>query len=302
MSRREYDNSKSHKEFVDELTITASQTISAITLANMLAKGATTINMFIVGGGGGGTGDNYTSDAVGCGGCGAQCLSYENIALIASDMSIEIGAGGINGNPKTDIALPNGGNTTVIYNGITYIAKGGYGGANISGGYEIEKYYNYTVNTIFNVHPREGRSFCGCCIWQGTTATAEYIKTYYDFTPEQYMALYPENKQITFSIKGENGKRNPFDEADTMVYGCGGGSGYDAYRNVDFSATYPNYGGDNNAGGGRGGYGKDNTPENAGVDATSYGSGGGGGAFSSKHTYSYGGKGKQGIVKLYFYK
>jgi len=302
MSRREYDNSKQHKKFIDELTITTSQTVPAVTLANILAKGATTVSMFIVGGGGGGTGDGGVSDSIGCGGCGAQCLTYENIVLVASDINVEIGAGGVNGNPSTHVALPNGGNTTVTYNGITYIAKGGYGGANETGSYDYVKKYNFNVNTVFDIHPREGRSFCGCCIWQGTTASAEYVKIYYNFTPEQYMALYPEKNNLFFSIKGENGKRNPFDETDTMVYGCGGGSGYDAFRNVDFSATYPNYGGDNNAGGGRGGYGKNNTEENKGADAVSYGSGGGGGAFSSAHTYSYGGKGKQGIVKLYFYK
>lgn len=303
MSRREYDNSTPHTEFIDELTITSTQTISSVTLANIMAKGANTVSMFVVGGGGGGTGDGGTSDTVGCGGTGAQCLAYENITLTASDMNITIGAGGLAGKPSTHThGIGDGGDTVVTYNGVSYVAKGGYGGANESGTYDYEKDKNMNVNTVFVYHPREGRSWCGGCIWQGTAAGAQYIGIYYNYTPEQYISEFPDKTIISYSIKGENGKRNPFDEADTMVYGCGGGSGYNAYRNVDLSDTYPNYGGDNNVGGGRGGYGKNNTEQNKGADATSYGSGGGGGAFSSMHIYSYGGYGKQGIVKLYFYK
>lgn len=308
MSRREYDIQKSSGDLVGALSITESKTISATDVAAMIAKGATKMSMFLVGGGGGGSGDYYQAGVTGHGGCSGECLVKNDITLYAKKIEITIGIGGAGGEAGEDSDAHstgyNGTDTILIYNNTTYTAKGGYGGDS----------KNMPKNTIFTNYPRGSRKWGGCGYGYNNPPDTAYsrIKAYYTLTPEEFMKKYSTKTDIHYSIAGETGTKNPFDSEDSMVYGCGGGAGYNPYHwytqatdktiYSKIQSEFPNYGGDNNAGGGRGGYGDNNTKENKGSDATSYGSGGGGGAFCSKHTYSTGGNGMQGIVKLYFYK
>lgn len=275
-------------------------------LNEYIYKGYNNLSIFLVGGGGGGSGDGQIRGTVGTGGGGGECITINNLPLKATTLTISIGSGGSGSVAKvySGVTGKAGGNTTVTYNGTTYTAKGGYGG-------DIQV---MSKNTIFTKYPRGNRKFGG---WGGganvqTTTAYNWAQSYYNYTPEQYIKEYPSDTNIKYSQKGENGVTNPFDSSDTMVYGCGGGGGYDPYDwYTEATATnktyyskiqseFPNYGGDNNAGGGRGGYGDNNASTNCGHNATSYGSGGGGAAFSSGHTYGYGGNGKQGIVILKF--
>lgn len=306
MSRREYDIQKSSHNLVGALSITESKTISATDVAKMIAKGATKMSMFLVGGGGGGSGDYFSAGVVGHGGCSGECIIKNNIALYDKEIIITIGKGGDGGSPgkSGNPDGSNGSDTILTYNNTTYTAKGGYGGDSM----------DMPNNKIFTNYPRGYRKWGGC--GQGYNNPPDVIytnmKAYYTLTPEEFMTKYSTKTSIYYSIAGETGTKNPFDSEDSMIYGCGGGAGYNPYHwytqatdktiYPKIQSEFPNYGGKNNAGGGRGGYGDNNTKENKGSDATSYGSGGGGGAFCSNHTYSSGGKGMQGIVKLYFYK
>lgn len=283
------------------LDITENTTLTATDIQSYINQGYKTVSMFIVGGGGGGTGDGYPQGTCGCGGTGGECKSFKDIELVSNkDMTITIGDGGTKTNGGEESKAGNGGDSQVKYNGKTYTAEGGYGGDNRS----YSTVISMTHRDLFIEHPRGDRKWCGLSTWVpggDKDKATKLISQYYTVTPEEYILL-KSDKELRYSIKGETGVRNPFDTTDTMIYGCGGGGGYNAYAGYDFTDTYPNYGGDDNAGGGRGGYGTDNATTNRGTDATSYGSGGGGAAFNSNHFTSYGGNGKQGIVKLYFYK
>jgi len=89
--------------------------------------------------------------------------------------------------------------------------------------------------------------------------------------------------------KGGDGIACPFYTSGNK-YGAGGAGANSAYN----MTSIQQYGG--TTGGGNSGYGTDNTSQNKGQNATFYGGGGGGGAFSSAHTYSFGGNGYVGIV------
>lgn len=79
-----------------------------------------------------------------------------------------------------------------------------------------------------------------------------------------------------------------------VKYGAGGGGGHDSYM---FPVQTPSKGGSD--GGGDGGFGNNNTPQNAGLPGTVFGAGGGGAAFSSSHITSTGGAGCQGAIIIY---
>ena len=284
--RREYQANSSKIEPII-ITYLNNASISESDMQSYLDTGYTKISFFIVGGGGAGTGDFYDSDNDGYGGCGGECITIQNLDIIQDKVSIYIGAGGTGGTRDCD--GNNGGDTYCEYNGETYKAAGGWGGKAI-----------FNQKTVFSYYERGQRKWGGCGGWYASYPSQflSQVKTYYNMTPEQGIEYRASSaaSNYWYSIKGETGVKNPFDSNDTMVYGCGGGAGYNAYRGGDLTDTYPNYSGDNNVGGGRGGYGSDNATTNKGSDATSYGSGGGGGAFSSQHTYSLGGSGKQGCV------
>lgn len=305
MSRREYDVQKSSGDLVGALSITVSKTISDVEVADMIAKGATKMSMFLVGGGGGGSGDGNIAGVTGQGGCGGECIIINDIALRAKEIVITIGEGGAGGVSDSDTEHGAAGSDTILtYNDFTYTAKGGYGG----------DYVDMSANKIFTTYPRGYRKWGGRGGGYNNTPKTIYdlMTNYYTYTPEDYIEKYSTKTTIYYSIAGETGIKNPFDSNDSMIYGCGGGGGYNPYHwytkasdktfYPKIQSEFPNYGGANNAGGGRGGYGDDGASTNFGHNATSYGSGGGGGAFAEHHIYSYGGNGMQGIVKLYFYK
>ena len=300
--RREYNNTTGLSPLIE--TYTSNQTLTQSFFIKMIELGYNNMSIFLVGGGGGGSGDGWLRGKTGTGGGGGECITINNLQLNATSLTISIGAGGSGSAAQTSSGITGkaGGNTTVTYNGTTYIANGGYGGDS----------YDMVKNTIFTKYPRGNRKFGG---WGGgsnvaITTAYTWAETYYNYTPEQYIKEYPSKTTIHYSLKGETGIRNPFDSIDTTVYGCGGGGGYDPYDwytqasdktyYSKIQSEFPNYGGDNNAGGGRGGYGDNNASTNCGHNATSFGSGGGGGAFSSGHKYGYGGNGMQGIVILKF--
>ena len=183
-----------------------------------------------------------------------------------------------------------GGDTKVTYNQVVYTAAGGYGGYNSA----------HEVAVAAQYPRKDGMHMGGRGMWWGTSKTniEDNIKKYYH-TSIDNPVYNSKRTEMWYTIKGEDGARNPFDESDTNLYGSGGGGGYCAYLGVDLTATYPNYGG---KGAGRGGYGANNATTNRGGNATFYGGGGGGAAFSSNHSNSLGGSGYQGIVKIYFYK
>lgn len=281
--RREYDYDTSKVGYQNGFTNNGS--INVTTLKFLYISGYRNIGFFIVAGGGAGTGDFFGSDSNGFGGCGGECMCITLPLVYSTGVGIYIGAGGAGGTRDADAA--NGGDSYVEYNGTTYTALGGWGGKK-----------TFRQKTLFDTYPRGLRKWGGCGGWWGGASVTDQqtrIATWYNYTPEQAIAATT-SSEIYYSLLGETGVKNPLNPADNTYYGCGGGAGFDAYRGVDLSSTYPNYGGLNNVGGGRGGYGANNATTNNGADAVTYGSGGGGGAFSSTHTYSLGGNGKGGYV------
>lgn len=278
--RREYSSDKT-RQIIKTIDITSSMGISPKEFWIYSDSGSAYMGLMIVGGGGGGGGDSYKSGNGGGGGCGGEVTVVEDITVIENTPGqVTIGAGGAGGNH--DANGSNGGETTFAYNNITYTARGGWGG------------YVPSSLSEMNKRPRLKKSGYGGA---GGGWKEDYnIKKYYNRTYEDALAT---TKPLTWSVKGEEGIKNPFDSTDKTIYSSGGGAGYNCYNGYDLSSTYPNYGG---TGAGRGGYGADNASTNKGAAATSYGCGGGGGAFSSTHIYSIGGNGYQGIVKIYFYK
>ncbi len=99
----------------------------------------------------------------------------------------------------------------------------------------------------------------------------------------------------SMDLQGENGIECPFDIISDGFYGAGGAGANSAYNRPSSLQQFGGY-----DGGGNSGYGVNNTLQNRGQNATFYGAGGGGGAFSSNHTYSLGGNGKSGIVILHY--
>lgn len=274
-SRREYSSDKTRK-IIKTINITSSTQIPPLAFWNASDNGSAYMGLMIVGAGGG---DTYKAGGAG-GGCGGEVTIVEDITVINNVPAfITIGTGGAGGNHAANGS--NGGETTFAYNNVTYTARGGWGG------------YNPSSLSEMNNRPRLGDTGYGGA---GGGYKEEYnIKRYYNRTYEDALAATP----LTWSVKGEEGIKNPFDSTDTTIYSSGGGAGYNCYDGYDMSSTYPNYGG---TGAGRGGYGANNASTNKGTAATSYGCGGGGGAFSSGHGYSQGGNGYQCIVRIYFYK
>lgn len=277
--RREYDNEKT-RVIVQVENCTQTGDIGSEYLNDIMNNGATHIGLFIVAGGGGGAGDAYISGNSGGGGIGGEIKIIEDIPMIRNQaIGFKVGIGGTGGTHRNNGT--DGGLSSVTYNNTTYSARGGWGG------------YNSIALASMNQRPRLEKSGYGGA---GGAYKEDYnIKRYYNRTYEDALAATP----LTWSVKGEEGIKNPFDSTDTTIYSSGGGAGYNCYNGYDMSSTYPNYGG---TGAGRGGYGGNNASTNKGAAATSYGCGGGGGAFSSGHSYSQGGNGYQGIVRIYFYK
>lgn len=276
-SRREYSSDKTRK-IIKTINITSSTQIPPMAFWNASDNGSAYMGLMIVGGGGGGGGDTYQAGGAGGGGCGGEVTIVEDITVINNVPAfITIGTGGAGGNHAANGS--NGGETTFAYNNITYKARGGWGG------------YNPSSDAEMSNRPRLGDAGYGGA--GGGYKEAINVERFYN--TKFAIPLNPR----TWSVKGEEGVKNPFDKTDNTVYSSGGGAGYNCYDGYDLSSTYPNYGG---TGAGRGGYGANNASTNKGTDATSYGCGGGGGAFSSGHGYSQGGNGYQGIVRIYFYK
>ncbi len=284
MSRREYDIAGKKRVIINSLTVTAAKNISAAEIQKWLENGSAYMGLFMVGGGGAGSGDFYKNGHAGGGGSGGVVKIIEDIACIQGEaLAITIGAGGIGGTRNK--TANSGGDTSAIYNNITYSAAGGRGGYDSNGTSSI------TDNSIIKEFPRvEGSAYGG---QGGKWKEPGFVKKYYNTTFS--VDLVPP----VWSIRGEDGTGNPFDKTDTNLYGSAGGAGYNVNGGYDLSDTYPNTGG---KGAGRGGHGANNATTNRGGNATFYGGGGGGAAFSSNHSNSLGGNGYQGIVKIYFYK
>ena len=283
MIRREYEESIESNIVIGCITATSRYIVDSQEVAEYIAKGANKVGLFIVGGGGAGSGDFSKAGHAGGGGNGGVVNALWDIPLVIQPIDITIGLGGVGG---TRNRTANAGTLSqVSYGGILYTAAGGRGGYNSNGGTSV------TDNRIIKNFPRvEGSAYCGQGGgWKEPVNIKKYYNTKFD------TSLIPP----AWSVKGEEGSRNPFDETDTNIYGSAGGAGYNVHSSYDLSSTNPNFGG---TGAGRGGYGSNNATTNRGTDATFYGCGGGGGAFSSSHVYSLGGNGYQGIVKIYFLK
>lgn len=250
----------------------------------------TKVGFFIVAGGGGGAGDYSKSDCPGQGGNGGE-VNAIIVNNVLSSAIVKVGVGGTRGNNKTP---PNnqangrtfGGDSYVIYNGMTYTSTGGY-----YGGYGTTGFGNPNIlqpgnrgiggfGAVLNHYP--GYDDFADYIWNGKAGEGED----FDLTHSN-----------TYHIHGGNGYHNPFDVFDNTLYGAGGGGGCDSYRGYTYIKTHFGEGGE--TGGGNGGYGSNNFLSNTGLSAIYYGGGGGGAAFSSSHTYGIGGNGKQGIVIIY---
>lgn len=286
MSRREY-NTTSVLKLCGALTILESTIIPYYQIKHF---GANYMSLFMVGGGGAGSGDYYRGGHAGGGGGGGSVQIFEKIEMYDGQaIGITIGAGGVGGTRNKNGEA--GKDTIVTYGTSVYTAKGGYGGYSTNGTYSTGSGIPHSPSNL-SPYPRViGSAYGG---QGGGGKELNIISSKYN-TPFDLATL-----TYYYTIKGENGIQNPFDLTDTNYYGAAGGAGYNVNANADYSATYPNLGGQ--TGGGRGGYGSNNSSTNRGANATFYGGGGGGGAFSSNHTNSLGGNGFQGVVKIYFYK
>ena len=285
MSRREYDIAGKKRVIINALTITATKEITSAEIQQLSDNGSAYMGLFMVGGGGAGSGDFSKNGHAGGGGSGGVVKIVEDITLRKGmALAIVIGTGGSGGTRNRTAA--SGGDTSATYNNTTYTAAGGRGGYNSNGNSSSQS------NTVIKQFPRiEGSAYGGQGGgWKEKGNVMKYYNTPFsvDLTPPAW------------TIKGEDGTSNPFDPTDTNMYGSAGGAGYNVYGGYDLSGSCPNSGG--TTGGGRGGYGANNAATNRGANATFYGGGGGGGAFSSGHGNSLGGNGYQGIVKIYFYK
>ena len=244
--------------------------------------GTTTVNLpkiykqlgfFVVGGGGSGHGDFSGGGNSGSGGNGG-CVNHFIVPFNMSSCSVTVGRGGITGQSRKN--SNNGSASYVVYDGVTYQSNGGYGGSNTPG----------KANT-----KQKNSGIGGFARWGGYQNLAMYNWC----ANHTALEVYP-GTTTTYGGKGENGLPNPFDEADTNLYGAGGGGSQNAYLPTGYVGPAISGG---VRGGGSGGYGNNNTATNRGQDGSFYGAGGGGGSFSSNHSYSQGGAGYQGIIIIY---
>lgn len=236
------------------------------------------LGFFIVGGGGSGHGDFNNARSPGNGGNGG-CVNSWIIPINGNIFNITVGKGGASG--KSQSNSNNGESSSITYNGTTYTSSGGYGGTNNSGNLNTKQ-----INSGIG----------GCARWGGYPS----IDMYNWCSTHTALEIYPD-PTVTWGkngSKGEDGLHNPFDPLDINLYGAGGGAGQNVFDAPSGYYIGPAILGGIN-GGGAGGYGFDNTIQNIGQDGTFYGAGGGGGSFASKHIYSQGGAGYQGIIIIY---
>lgn len=247
------------------------------------------VGFFIVAGGGGGCGDYNKSDCPGQGGNGGE-VNNVIVDNVASSAVAKVGSGGIGGNKttpdkNTDNGRTAGGDSYVVYNGVSYNSVGGYYGGYAAG---------YSKGNLLQTGNR-GIGGCGAGLnnYPGNSEFADYFWNGKAGEGEDFDSTHSN----TLHIHGGDGHHNPFDVFDDNLYGAGGGGGCDSYRGYAYTKTHFGEGGNN--GGGNGGYGDNNKSQNKGTDAMFYGGGGGGAAFSSGHTYGQGGSGYQGVVIIY---
>lgn len=103
-----------------------------------------------IGGGGGGGGTSTSAGQVGCGG-GSAAVTINFINVVSGNVTYTVGA--LGGGGTTNGAGTAGGDTTFVYNSITYTAPGGGGGATHStpnGGGLCTQPTSGTLNLIGN--------------------------------------------------------------------------------------------------------------------------------------------------------
>lgn len=236
--------------------------------------------LFLVGGGAGGAADNNKARQAGNGGNGGQVQSFTfNKTTDSNTLTLRIGAGGQGGQSNKSVGN-KGGDTTATYNNRTFTALGGLQTPNTD---------NSTNNSQLSDPPYQaiGGTYIGA-------AKHFNNQTIYRSTHKASDDKYPGS--LTNNTMGDDGFANPFDPADTNLYGAGGGGGFSAYDNHDTDKDAIPGG---TTGGGNGGYGDNKATTNHGQDGQFYGAGGGGAAFSENHIYSIGGNGYNGIAILY---
>ena len=222
----------------------------------IVPEDVTIVDVFCVGGGGSGAGDFGWVHQSGSGGNGGV-VTYMPSISVTPGRTIQITIG--TGGVSGKRFNGNPGGTSSFGNSV--ISAGGYGG--IYG--QPAKQVNHGDLLDFEGNPAEEEN-------SGRGGKSGWID---DVDTE--LQVGGEGIECPFYSTGEK-------------YGAGGAGASSAYGRT----SVQQYGG--YTGGGNSGYGEDNTPQNRGLNATFYGDGGGGGAFSSDHTYSFGGNGSDGIV------
>jgi hypothetical protein len=107
------------------MVVLTTGTSATYTFPTVLQVPGAKFKVTIVGGGGGGAGSSSGNSS--SGGSGALVIAIPVIIVGLYSFTYTIGAGGSAG-ASTPSAGGNGGDSSIIYNGINYVAGGGYGG------------------------------------------------------------------------------------------------------------------------------------------------------------------------------
>ena len=265
-----------------QVIFTSSQTYS-------MPNGYTSMDVFLVGGGGGGEIGYSTASSTGSngrwisgrGGSGGYTTTTKNINAPKTTRSVvvSIGTGGL-GAKKTESGATtqqSGGNTTITYNSNTYTAIGG--------------------GNIVDIKTGGSGGGAGSYFSYSTSADA-----YYGGNGGSNGGNGGNGSKNTTGAKGQGKTTIAFEESTGTKYGAGGGGGA-------YPRTYTSYATGGDYGGGNGGAGADigGTQTNATSAVANTGSGGGGGQANSqpyRNEFYYGnsaGDGASGvaIIRLY---
>lgn len=250
--------------------------------------GVNAVDIFLVGGGGGGS---YAGEKKLVGGGGGYTKTVKNVAVTpGASYPIVIGAGGAGGTgTTTGSSGGNGGETTIVINGTTHSAKGGYGGGDYSvantgnggsGGGASGPQATKEGDPTGGIGGDGGMD--GSNGYRTAKTAYEYLVNQGSSTAEYYVATLVEAGKIY--SQGQGSTTRAFGDSAKTLYSGGGGSP----SNGDSSTLWVGAGG---AGGGGKGAGF-NVAATSGTANT----GGGGGTGSTRGSQKSGASGGSGIA------
>ncbi len=285
----------------------------------------TSVSFLIVGGGGAGVAPSYMTDWGGGGGGGGGAVGVGEFIFPAGTYNIIVGAGGKDFVYSLTESISNGGDSSIIGQGIKEIAKGGGGGgrgkystysfngkgdggcgggASNFGGGPAAGEVTQTVGTFTYPNSSGSTTISGTITYYGNPGAGSGSVVLDHYVSGRIGAVggggggagSNNATSVTLPASGGNGGDGYVWPITNLAYAGGGGGGTGVIENEDGIARVGGMGG--KGGGGKGGrsnakdqQGCDAQGQCKGEDGSYYGGGGGGG-----HTRSVGGHGHSGIV------